>query len=113
MDLDGDEPPSLVQAKGSPSEEAPDPTTTQLQDLSITKVPLTIITGMYHRSIVSFLCMGVDRTTGYLGAGKTTLVNYILKEQHGKRIAVILNGLYTPLTYGPPSSTNVFSFRIR
>ncbi|KAL8662392.1 MAG: hypothetical protein Q9168_008267, partial [Polycauliona sp. 1 TL-2023] len=32
---------------------------------------------------------------GYLGAGKTTLVNYILKEQHGKRIAVILNGLYT------------------
>lgn len=30
---------------------------------------------------------------GYLGSGKTTLVNYILKEQHGKRIAVILNGL--------------------
>ena len=33
---------------------------------------------------------------GYLGAGKTTLVNYILREQHGKKIAVILNGLYTP-----------------
>ncbi|KAL8716507.1 MAG: hypothetical protein Q9225_006170 [Loekoesia sp. 1 TL-2023] len=33
--------------------------------------------------------------TGYLGAGKTTLVNYILREQHGKRIAVILNGLDT------------------
>lgn len=31
--------------------------------------------------------------TGYLGAGKTTLVNYILREQHGKRVAVILNGL--------------------
>ena len=32
---------------------------------------------------------------GYLGAGKTTLVNYVLKEQHGKKIAVVLNGLYT------------------
>lgn len=30
---------------------------------------------------------------GYLGAGKTTLVNHIITEQHGKKIAVILNGL--------------------
>ncbi len=29
--------------------------------------------------------------TGYLGSGKTTLVNYILTENHGKRIAVIEN----------------------
>jgi G3E family GTPase len=29
--------------------------------------------------------------TGFLGAGKTTLVNRILTEQHGKRIAVIEN----------------------
>ncbi|KAI5786858.1 CobW/HypB/UreG, nucleotide-binding domain-containing protein [Pyronema domesticum] len=29
--------------------------------------------------------------TGYLGAGKTTLMNYILQEQHSKKIAVILN----------------------
>jgi G3E family GTPase len=29
--------------------------------------------------------------TGYLGAGKTTLINRILLEQHGKRIAVIEN----------------------
>ena len=32
---------------------------------------------------------------GYLGAGKTTLVNYVLREQHGQKIAVVLNGLYT------------------
>jgi len=29
--------------------------------------------------------------TGFLGAGKTTLLNHILREQHGKRIAVIEN----------------------
>jgi len=29
--------------------------------------------------------------TGYLGAGKTTLLNRILREQHGKRVAVIEN----------------------
>ncbi len=29
--------------------------------------------------------------TGFLGSGKTTLLNYILKEKHGKRIAVIEN----------------------
>lgn len=34
---------------------------------------------------------GITVITGYLGAGKTTLVNFILKAQHGKRIAVILN----------------------
>ncbi|BBN09164.1 hypothetical protein MPTK1_4g17700 [Marchantia polymorpha subsp. ruderalis] len=35
--------------------------------------------------------VGITMITGYLGSGKTTLVNYILKEQHGRRIAVILN----------------------
>ncbi len=29
--------------------------------------------------------------TGFLGAGKTTLLNHILREQHGKRIAIIAN----------------------
>nr|CAD1837923.1 unnamed protein product [Ananas comosus var. bracteatus] len=35
--------------------------------------------------------VGVTVITGYLGAGKSTLVNYILNARHGKRIAVILN----------------------
>ncbi|XP_078442730.1 cobalamin biosynthesis CobW-like protein [Wolffia australiana] len=35
--------------------------------------------------------VGVTIITGYLGAGKSTLVNYVLNGQHGKRIAVILN----------------------
>ncbi|XP_019056470.1 PREDICTED: COBW domain-containing protein 1-like isoform X2 [Tarenaya hassleriana] len=35
--------------------------------------------------------VGVTVITGYLGAGKSTLVNYILNGNHGKRIAVILN----------------------
>ena len=29
--------------------------------------------------------------TGFLGAGKTTLVNHILKGKHGRRIAIIEN----------------------
>mmetsp|Transcript_39343 Transcript_39343/g.77045 ORF Transcript_39343/g.77045 Transcript_39343/m.77045 type:complete len:531 (+) Transcript_39343:99-1691(+) len=33
----------------------------------------------------------VTIVTGFLGAGKTTLVNYILHERHGKKIAVIEN----------------------
>ncbi|CAK9863939.1 unnamed protein product [Sphagnum jensenii] len=35
--------------------------------------------------------VGITMITGYLGAGKTTLVNFILHEHHGARIAVILN----------------------
>jgi G3E family GTPase len=33
----------------------------------------------------------VTLLTGFLGSGKTTLLNYILKNKHGKRIAVIEN----------------------
>ena len=77
MKMDEEEPPNLVDVTAPSVSAAANPITSQLQDLSQAKVPLTIV-------------------TGYLGAGKTTLVNYILKEQHGKKIAVILNGLYTP-----------------
>ncbi|KAL7163761.1 hypothetical protein ACSBR2_039809 [Camellia fascicularis] len=41
--------------------------------------------------IVEASPVGVTVITGYLGAGKSTLVNYVLNTQHGKRIAVILN----------------------
>lgn len=47
MDIDDDEPPSLVEIKASHTENAPDPTTVQLQDMSLTKVPLTIVTGIF------------------------------------------------------------------
>lgn len=47
--------------------------------------------------------------TGFLGAGKTTLLNRILKEEHGKRIAVIENefgevGVDQELVIGAQSS---------
>jgi|MGYP002629709271 G3E family GTPase len=35
--------------------------------------------------------VGITVITGFLGAGKTTLVNHILRGNHGYRIAVILN----------------------
>lgn len=75
--MDEEEPPNLVDVTAPSVSAAANPIISQLQDLTQAKVPLTIV-------------------TGYLGAGKTTLVNYILKEQHGKKIAVILNGSYTP-----------------
>ena len=91
MDDDGDGVPSLV-GLNQPISNFP---VLPLQDLTLTKVPLTIITGKpwaaghTPTALLSYL-------PGYLGAGKTTLVNYILRKQHGKKIAVILNGLYTP-----------------
>ncbi|APA05522.1 hypothetical protein SS1G_09972 [Sclerotinia sclerotiorum 1980 UF-70] len=63
MDLD-DDIPMLVDVEGK-GENIGD-------EAKPIKVPITIV-------------------TGYLGAGKTTLMNYILNEQHGKKIAVILN----------------------
>ena len=55
-------------ADQSSDEEVPD--LVQLDKLS--KIPVTVI-------------------TGFLGAGKTTILNYVLTVQHDKRIAVILN----------------------
>merc|ERR1711939_29658 len=65
MDFDDEEPPMLVNVGENEARDS-------LIDPKPIKVPITIV-------------------TGYLGAGKTTLMNYILNEQHGKKIAVILN----------------------
>ncbi|KAG8531754.1 uncharacterized protein KY384_003386 [Bacidia gigantensis] len=76
MDFEMESPPELVEDAASISSGttrlASDSVAAQMSDLSLSKVPLTII-------------------TGYLGSGKTTLVNHILQAEHGKKIAVILN----------------------
>ena len=43
-----------------------------LNNISDSKIPVTIL-------------------TGYLGSGKTTFVNYLLKENHGHKFAIIEN----------------------
>lgn len=76
MELDDDleNAPSLVVALGDgATDNIPDLVEQGVADLSIVKVPITIV-------------------TGYLGSGKTTLLNYILNAKHGKKVAVILNG---------------------
>ncbi|KAF2455039.1 CobW/HypB/UreG, nucleotide-binding domain-containing protein [Lineolata rhizophorae] len=72
LDADMDDAPPLLVGAESSTQELEDPVSTDLDELSLVKVPITIV-------------------TGYLGAGKTTLLNYILSARHGKKIAVILN----------------------
>ena len=95
MDVDDDGPPDLVYVEDLGESETPNlrATTTQLDDLSLVKVPITIITGRSILHCTTDIPLNAILRVGYLGAGKTTLLNYILKEQHGKKIAVILNGL--------------------
>ena len=45
MDIDEDEPPSLVNV-GQINKRALSPMSSQMQDLKLSKVPLTIVTGM-------------------------------------------------------------------
>lgn len=89
MNLDEDEPPSLVGV------EEDDEVPKLQEDKPAVKVPITIVTGThltYHRILFT------NTSEGYLGAGKTTLMNYILNAKHGKKIAVILNGKHDFIT---------------
>ena len=93
---DGDSPPPLVEVADTPS--------IALDSSHRAKVPITIITGtpiIPSRSSTR----SSDGPIGYLGAGKTTLLNHILTAQHGKKIAVLLNG-NTNLTPNPVHATN-------
>ncbi|RPA87854.1 vitamin b12 biosynthesis, cobw-like protein [Ascobolus immersus RN42] len=75
MEDDDEMPPSLVVADDGELQQPAAPQTDVAmypEDENIQKVPITIV-------------------TGYLGAGKSTLMNYILTAQHNKKIAVILN----------------------
>lgn len=77
---DADSPPPLI--------DAVDPSSTS-DTTEVPKVPLSIITGMTDLQPKHH---GLTEYEGYLGAGKTTLLNHILTAQHGKKIAVLLNG---------------------
>uniref|UniRef100_A0A8C7RT25 CobW/HypB/UreG nucleotide-binding domain-containing protein n=1 Tax=Oncorhynchus mykiss TaxID=8022 RepID=A0A8C7RT25_ONCMY len=52
---------------------------------------MTAQSSPYQESLSPGMQIPVTIITGYLGVGKTTLLNYILTEQHNKIIAVILN----------------------
>ena len=93
-DPSDDEPPSLVPVQpGQESlvEEQREGTQQSQPAGTVTKVPITIVTGWCCK-LTLVPTISLMNMKGYLGAGKTTLMNYMLKEQHGKRIAVILNG---------------------
>ncbi|KAL6983367.1 hypothetical protein U1Q18_016753 [Sarracenia purpurea var. burkii] len=72
MEGNDDEPPLAVEIKGTVDWNSSQPSD-------------------QHQETVEASPVGVTVITGYLGAGKSTLVNYVLNRQHGKRIAVILN----------------------
>lgn len=61
------------------------------------RVPITIVTGLQYLPQSLSHLLRLLPLAGYLGAGKSTLLNHILSAHHGKKIAVILNGLYFPI----------------
>jgi hypothetical protein len=91
-DSDDEEPPMAVNLQPSNRQEPADQITesasassTPGRSIDDTPTPTIVAKTIAHRPCP------VTLISGYLGAGKTTFVNYILTEQHGRRIAVILN----------------------
>lgn len=85
-DSSDDEPPALVQPEENIKVAIDRPLVPDLVPAAEEEVP-TLVSGDGH----TLSKVPITIVTGYLGAGKTTLLNYILTEQHGKKIAVILN----------------------
>ena len=63
--------------------------------MSRAKVPITVRAPCHPprqpRALIRLCIRRLQVITGYLGAGKTTLVNHILTSKHGRKIAVIEN----------------------
>ncbi|CAH9115859.1 unnamed protein product [Cuscuta epithymum] len=74
MDEDGEEPPLAVDITAGVVESSDPSSQTS-----------------FHLETTDASPVGVTVITGHLGSGKSTLINYILSAQHGKKIAVILN----------------------
>ena len=47
-----------------------------------------------HTRLITYVYLGLcapAATTGFLGSGKTTLINHLLKQPHGRKLAVLEN----------------------
>ena len=98
-DSDGEIPDAVDLPSLEPDEAHPE-ANPETSDLGTAPVPVTLITGLaacVHLKAPDeeLNLSGPLRLrpgpAGFLGAGKTTLVNFILTAKHGYRIAVILN----------------------
>ncbi|XP_073314434.1 uncharacterized protein [Primulina huaijiensis] len=73
------------------ADEEPPPLAVSISDAVDEYVPSQASDQILRMDVAEAPAVGVTVITGYLGAGKSTLVNHILNGKHGKRIAVILN----------------------